>query len=92
MRIVRKQQQEKRQRRRGFLSMELVLTLPILFTVILALFEFSFLFFARGEVCAACRAGARKATLPGVTVDEVENEIRKVLAPRLQESLQVGVE
>ncbi len=92
MGIVRKQKRAKQDGRRGFLSMELVLTLPFLFTVLLALFEFSFLFFARGEVCAACRAGARKATLPGVTQLEIEEEVRKVLAPRLWESLRIGVE
>ncbi len=35
-------------RRRGLLSMELVLTLPILGILLLGMFEFSMLFFARG--------------------------------------------
>ena len=44
-------------RRRGVLSMELVLTLPIVGVVLLALFEFTLLFYARGLVVEASRAG-----------------------------------
>ncbi len=69
--------------------MELVLTLPILGIVLMAFFEFSFLFFARGSVVEASRVGARKATLPGVTQEDVELEIRKVLNPDLQRSMSV---
>ena len=72
--------------------MELALTLPILMVVLLGLFEFSMLFFARGELVEAGRVGARTASLPGVGPDDVEAEIRNVLAPRLQEELQLDVE
>lgn len=81
-----------RRRRRGFLTMELVMTLPILAIVIFALFEFSMLFFARGSVVEATRVGARMATLPGTDQQAVEDEIRKVLQPRLQENLQIEVQ
>lgn len=72
--------------------MELALTLPILGIVLMGLFEFSMLFFARGAVVEASRVGARKASLPGVTAEDVEREIRKVLDPRLQRSMEVGME
>lgn len=78
--------------RRGVLSMELVLTLPILFVLLLGLFEFTTLFYSRSLVVEASRIGARKASLPGVTEQAVEDEIRKVLSPRLQDGIQIGVE
>jgi hypothetical protein len=76
-------------RRAGVLSMELALTLPILALVLAGLFEFTLLFFARGEVVEASRVAARKATLPGATVEDVEDEVLKVLHPRFHDSLQV---
>lgn len=74
------------------MSAELILTLPIFGIVLAGLFEFSLLFFARGELAEASRVGARKASLPGVSVDEVESEIRSVLSPRLRETMEVVVE
>ena len=76
-------------RRSGVLSMELALTLPILALVLAGLFEFTMLFFARGEVVEASRVAARKASLPGATVEDVEDEVLKVLHPRFHNSLQV---
>jgi Flp pilus assembly protein TadG len=90
MRVQRRQ--DKTRRRGGFFSMELALTLPILGVVLFALFEFSLLFFARGEVVEACRVGARRASLPGATEEDVDEEIRRVLNPRLQQNMQVDVE
>lgn len=78
--------------RRGVLSMELVLTLPILFVLLMALFEFTMLFYSRSLIVEASRVGARKASLPGATAESVEVDVRQVLAPRLQEGLQVRVE
>ena len=80
-----------RARRRGFMSMELALTLPILGLVLLALFEFSVLFFARGEVVESCRVGARIASQPGVNEYDVENEVKRVLSPRLRRYAQVDI-
>jgi hypothetical protein len=72
--------------------MELVLTLPILGLLLLGLLEFSLVFFARADVVEACRAGARKATLHGTTQQDVENEVRRVLAPGLQNDLRVDAD
>lgn len=79
-------------RRRGVLSMELVLTLPILFLLLLASFEFMLLFYSRSLIVEASRAGARKATLPGTTESDVESEVLQVLVPRLQQGMQVSVD
>lgn len=69
--------------------MELVLTLPIVGVVLLALFEFTLLFYSRSLVVEASRAGARRATLTGVTQDDVELEVRRILTPQLQQGLKV---
>ena len=78
--------------RRGVLSMELVLTLPILFMLLLGLFEFTMLFYSRSLVVEASRAAARKASLPGATDEAIEAEVRRVLSPTLQTGLQIGVD
>lgn len=81
-----------RRPRRGFFSMELVLTLPILGVVLFALFEFSLLFSARGEIVEAARVGARTACLPGAEVADVEDSVRRVLGPRLRDNVYVDVQ
>ena len=69
--------------------MELVLTLPILLVLLLGLFEFTWLFYSRSLVVEASRAAARKATLTGVSLEEVTAEAQRVLPPRLQPGLAV---
>lgn len=64
------------------LTAELVLTLPILMVVILGLFEFTWLFYARGIVVEASRVAARKATLPGADLSAVEAEVNRMLPAR----------
>jgi hypothetical protein len=81
-----------RRTRRGVLSMELVLTLPILFVLLMGLFEFTMLFYSRSLIVEATRVGARKASLPGATPQDVEDEVRRVLSPRLQTGIQIGVD
>lgn len=75
--------------RRGVLSMELVLTLPILLILLFGLLEFSLLFFARGDVVDASRAGVRAARLHGATEESVEDEVRYSLGARLASQVQV---
>ena len=85
-------ERRRRKPRAGFLSAELIMVLPVFGIVLFGLLEFSMLFFARGELAEASRAGARKATLPGVSSADVEAEVRKVLPRRLQNSLEVQVD
>ena len=68
--------------RRGILSMELIITLPIFGILLMGLFEYSLLFASRGDVVEACRAGCRRATLAFATVEDVEAEVRASLGPR----------
>jgi hypothetical protein len=77
-------------KRRGFLSMELVLVLPILMLLMLALLEFGLLFFARAQVVEASRTGARAASFVGPNRAAIEQEVRAVLSPRMQQGLQVS--
>jgi hypothetical protein len=85
-------QKDNSQKRQGMLSAELIFTLPVVALVLFSLFEFSMLFIARGELANATRAAARKASLPGVAVEQVEREVRKILPRSLQQSLEVRVD
>ena len=78
-----------RRPRRGILSAELLLTLPILTILLFGLLEFSLLFFARGDVVEASRAGARAARLYGATEESVEAEVRDSLGGRLAPRVRV---
>lgn len=65
--------------RKGFVSLEVILVLPMLMILLLGLLEFSLLFSARGEVIDAARAGGRLATLHGVDEYLIEDEVRRTL-------------
>jgi hypothetical protein len=78
-----------RPRRKGSAAMELALVLPILGTMLMGLFEFSMLFYGRSSVVEACRIGARAAARGAADVEVVEEEVRKVLSPRMQQGLTV---
>ena len=71
------------------MTLELLLVLPILLVMLLGLFEFSFLFYARSEIVEASRAGARLATLHGVHSEEVEVEVRRSLGGKFGAQLEV---
>lgn len=66
------------------MTMEMILVLPILFTVLMAVFEFSILFFARSSVVQACRTAARRAALGVTDQAEIEAVVNRVLSPNLQ--------
>lgn len=78
--------------RKAFLTMELALTLPVFVGLLFALFEFSLLFAARSSVVFAGRAGARRATLPGVSNTDVETAVRSTLRPRLREAAEIAIQ
>jgi hypothetical protein len=83
MKRVMSQSKAGRKRRRGLLSLELLITLPIFLVLLLGLLEYSLLFAARGDVAEACRAGVRRAALIDATLDDVENAVRSTLGPRM---------
>jgi len=65
--------------------------LPILLIVLMAIFEFSLLFLARGELVDASREGARVAALPGASQESVEWVVRENVAPRFRNAVVVDV-
>lgn len=79
-------------RRAGWLSLELALVLPILGLVLFALFEFTLLFLARGELETAGRQGLRIASLPGTTEEDVDVVVRQTLGPRFGPRVAIVVE
>ncbi len=85
-------QNNKKRIRKAFLSMELVLTLPLLMLVLFAVFEYSMLFFARGGVVEASRIGARAATYPGSSLEVIEQSVAQSLGPRLSRNATIFVE
>jgi len=78
-----------KRRRRGMITMELVMTLPILLLFLMGLFEFSFLFYARGDVVEASRAGARLATMTGVHEEDIQAEVRRSFGHKYGSQVQV---
>jgi Flp pilus assembly protein TadG len=72
--------------------MELVLVLPILAILLFGMLEFSLLFFARGEVVDASRAGARSASLPGSSLEGVESQVLATLSPKLRSAAEVVIQ
>lgn len=85
-------QNNKTKSRKALLSMELVLTLPLLMLVLFAVFEYSMLFFARGGVVEASRIGARTATYPGASLEVIEQSVVQSLGPQLNQNATVFVE
>lgn len=78
MTLRRKSSNMKRQPRRGILTFELLLILPILLIVLLAAVQFSLTLHARQQLVAASREGCRVAALGG-SLDEVERTVRRTL-------------
>lgn len=77
---------------RGFLSVELLLTLPVLTLILFALFEGALLLLAHSELVEATRFGARKATHPSVRPEDVSAAVRTKLHPRLRNAAEVAVD
>ncbi|WP_417380562.1 TadE/TadG family type IV pilus assembly protein [Gimesia sp.] len=92
MKVKRVQHNSRQPERRGFLSMELALVLPIFGIVLFALLEFTLLFYARADVVEASRIGARLASLPGITQENVEQEVLKILPPQLGQGAVIQTE
>jgi Flp pilus assembly protein TadG len=68
-------------RRRGVLTLELVLVLPILLIVVLGVVQLSLMLLANQALGAAASVGARAASLPGATSASVEAAVAQALAP-----------
>ncbi|MEZ6053934.1 MAG: pilus assembly protein [Planctomycetaceae bacterium] len=80
-----------RTRRDGVLSMELVLTLPIVMVLLMGILEFTMLFFAQGSVREASRLGARRATMQGVGEEDIHQDIKHALGRTLYPYAEVSL-
>ena len=69
-----------RRLRRGVLTLEMVLVLPIVLLVVLGIVQLSLLLLANQAVAAAASVGARTASLPGATSGAVETAVNQALA------------
>lgn len=66
--------------RRGMLTLELVLVLPILLIVVLAIVQFAGLLLASQALHAAASVAAREASIPGATAAGVAGSVERSLA------------
>ena len=64
-----------RQRRGGALTVELVLTLPLLLVVLLAVIQFSMLLISSQAVSVAASVGVRQASLPSAGASSVSSAV-----------------
>lgn len=67
--------------RKGILSLELVLVLPILLLVLVALVQVASYLMALQTLQAAALVGAREASLPGATEVSVQAAVLEALGP-----------
>lgn len=68
-------------RRRGLLTFELILVLPLLLIVVLATIELATMLLANQALSAAAHVGAREASIPGATRARVERAVEQALSP-----------
>ena len=71
---------KRRRLRRGVLSLELTVVLPILLLVLLAVVQLSTYLLATQAIQAAALVGAREATLPGATPESVNAAVHRALS------------
>jgi Flp pilus assembly protein TadG len=67
-------------RRRGAVTVEMAITLPLMFLVVFASVEFGRMNMMRHTVDNAAYEGARKAIVPGATAAQAEAEARRIMA------------
>jgi Flp pilus assembly protein TadG len=73
-------------------SVELTMTLPLVFVLLLALVEFAMLLIARQNLSHATYVGARRAAVADASAADVERAVRGVLSRRLAADLSLDVE
>lgn len=77
--------------RRGALTVEMALTVPILLVLVFALMQFAYLNLLRNTMTNACFEAARKAIAPGSQPADAELEARRLLRPLGVNNLTVSV-
>jgi Flp pilus assembly protein TadG len=67
------------QRRRGAVTVEMAITLPIVFLIVLTAVEFGRLNVIRHTLDNSAYEAARKAIVPGSTAQDAEQEARRIM-------------
>lgn len=67
--------------RRAGAVVEMAVVTPLLLTVIFGIIEYGWVFTIRQGLATAAREGARTASLPGATEDEIEERISIFMSP-----------
>ena len=70
-----------RQSRSGASAVEFSIIAPLLFVMVFGCVEFSRAFMATQSLEEAARSGCRVAVLRGATTNEIDTEVRRILAP-----------
>jgi len=65
--------------RRGAAAVEIAVVTPLMLLFLFGIIEFGWLFHVKQTLLAGSRVGARTATLPGATNEEIEDDLDTVL-------------
>lgn len=76
----KRSRRDRRHNRRGAVAVEMAVTLPLLFLVVLASVEFGRMNVIRHTVDNAAYEGARKAIVPGASAADADNEARRIMS------------
>jgi Flp pilus assembly protein TadG len=68
-------------RRRAVAAVELAIVTPVLLTMLFGIVEFGWIFTVRQALVTASREGARTASLPGATEEDVQARISEYTTP-----------
>lgn len=69
-----------RKKRRGAVTVEMAITLPLLFLIVMTSIEFGRLNVIRHTVDNAAYEAARRAIVPGVSAETAEDEARRIMS------------
>ena len=67
--------------RTGAITVEMALTVPLLFLLLFGLMQFAYVNLLRNTMTNATFAAARKAVAPGSTALDAENEAKRLMVP-----------
>lgn len=79
MQVRPSQLQSAQPRRKGAITVEMALTVPVLFLLVFALCQFSYVNLLRNTLTNACFEAARKVIIPGADRSEAEAEAARIL-------------
>lgn len=70
-----------RKRRMASAAVEMAVVTPLLLTLLFGIIEYGWTFSVKQSLVTAAREGAREASMPGSSDDEIRDRIQEFLAP-----------